>query len=148
MKVVVYDGKHKIADRWEDHLYVVISQPITDIPVYKASREDVQEMFHNLDSEYHPEVSSVDRTESEEDHSVEETETESLRDPGNRFCRRVHSPKDNTKLSQAKVDRRQKIIKCLSKYSLRNGFREPIICKHLLLRKYLIKLTKIPLKHS
>lgn len=81
MKVVVYDGKHKIADRWEDHLYVVISQPITDIPVYKASREDVQEMFHNLDSEYHPEVSSVDRTESEEDHSVEETETESLRDP-------------------------------------------------------------------
>lgn len=51
MKVVVYDEKHKIVDRWEDHLYVVISQPITDIPVYKASREDVQEMLHNLDSE-------------------------------------------------------------------------------------------------
>lgn len=51
MKVVVYDEKHKIVDRWEDHLYVVISQPITDIPVYKVSREDVQEMLHNLDSE-------------------------------------------------------------------------------------------------
>lgn len=80
VKVVVYDGKHKIADRWEDHLYVVISQPITDIPVFKASREDVQEMLHNLDPEYHPEVSSVDGTESE-NHSVEEKETESVRDP-------------------------------------------------------------------
>lgn len=40
VKVVAYDGKHKIADRWEDHPYVVISQPITDIPVYKVSRED------------------------------------------------------------------------------------------------------------
>lgn len=33
-----YDGKHKIADRWEDHPYVVISQLITDIPVYNISR--------------------------------------------------------------------------------------------------------------
>ncbi|XP_065939406.1 uncharacterized protein [Magallana gigas] len=35
VKVVAYDGKHKIADRWEDHPYIVISQPITGIPVYK-----------------------------------------------------------------------------------------------------------------
>lgn len=38
-------------------------------------------MHHNLDPEDHPEVSSVEETESEEDHSVDETETESVRNP-------------------------------------------------------------------
>ena len=40
VKVVAFDGKHKIADRWEDHPYIVLSQPNPDIPVYKVSRED------------------------------------------------------------------------------------------------------------
>ena len=40
VKVVAFDGKHKIADRWEDHPYTVISQPNPNIPVYKVRRED------------------------------------------------------------------------------------------------------------
>ena len=37
---VAYDGKHKIADKWEDHPYLVIEEPNEDIPVFKVRRED------------------------------------------------------------------------------------------------------------
>jgi hypothetical protein len=40
VKIVAYDGKHKIADRWESEPYTVLSQPNKDIPVYKVQRED------------------------------------------------------------------------------------------------------------
>ena len=32
-------GKHKIADRWEDEVYVAVSKPNTVIPVYEVERE-------------------------------------------------------------------------------------------------------------
>ena len=40
VKVVAFDGKHKIADRWEQEPYVVVEQPIKEIPVYIVKRED------------------------------------------------------------------------------------------------------------
>ena len=40
MKIVTYDGKHKIADKWEDSPYEVIYQPNKNIPVFKVRRED------------------------------------------------------------------------------------------------------------
>ena len=40
VKIVTYDGKHKIADKWEDSPYEVISQPNKNIPVFKVKRED------------------------------------------------------------------------------------------------------------
>lgn len=40
VKVLAFDGRHKIADRWEDSAYVVISQPNLDIPVFCVRRED------------------------------------------------------------------------------------------------------------
>ena len=40
VKVVAWDGKHKIADRWEDESYAVLEQPNPDIPVYVVCRED------------------------------------------------------------------------------------------------------------
>ena len=42
VKVVAFDGKHKIADRWEDHPYIIMEQPNHDIPVFKVKREDGQ----------------------------------------------------------------------------------------------------------
>jgi hypothetical protein len=38
--VVAYEGKYKIAGRWEDHPYLILSQPNTGIPVFKDRRED------------------------------------------------------------------------------------------------------------
>ena len=32
-------GKRKIADRWEDEVYVVVGKPNADIPVYEVERE-------------------------------------------------------------------------------------------------------------
>ena len=34
VKVVAFDGKHKIANRWEDNPYIIIQQPNTNIPVF------------------------------------------------------------------------------------------------------------------
>ena len=40
VKVVAFDGKHKIADRWEDIPYIVLKKPNPKIPVYVVKRED------------------------------------------------------------------------------------------------------------
>jgi hypothetical protein len=40
LKVVSFDGKHKLADRWEQDPYIVVSQPNTDIPVYNLRKEN------------------------------------------------------------------------------------------------------------
>ena len=40
VKVVAFEGKHKIADKFEEHPYVVQEQPNPDVPVYVVRRED------------------------------------------------------------------------------------------------------------
>jgi hypothetical protein len=40
VKIVAFDGKHKIADKWEDEPYRIVSQPNRDIPVYMVEREN------------------------------------------------------------------------------------------------------------
>ena len=40
VKIVAHEGKHKIADRWEDNAYTVLKQPNTEIPLYVVQRED------------------------------------------------------------------------------------------------------------
>jgi hypothetical protein len=40
VKVVSFDGKLKLADRWEQDPYIVVSQPNTDIPVYNLRKEN------------------------------------------------------------------------------------------------------------
>ena len=40
VKVVVFDGKHKIADRWENEAYCVLDQPSPGISVYVIQPDD------------------------------------------------------------------------------------------------------------
>ncbi|XP_025083530.1 uncharacterized protein LOC112557737 [Pomacea canaliculata] len=40
VKAVAFDGKHKLADRWETEVYSVLSHPNSAIPVYVVRRED------------------------------------------------------------------------------------------------------------
>ncbi|XP_046558879.1 uncharacterized protein LOC124267929 [Haliotis rubra] len=39
VKALAFDGKHKLADRWEEDPFVVLSQPNQDIPVFVVQRE-------------------------------------------------------------------------------------------------------------
>ncbi|XP_071112959.1 uncharacterized protein [Haliotis cracherodii] len=40
VKVVAFDGRHKLADKWEDDIYIVTSQPNPSIPVYVVEKEN------------------------------------------------------------------------------------------------------------
>ena len=40
MKIVAHDGKHKLADLWEQDPYIVMNQPNSDIPVYTVKKEN------------------------------------------------------------------------------------------------------------
>ena len=42
VKIVAFDGKHKIADRWEEDPYIVQWKPNPDIPVYTVKKENGQ----------------------------------------------------------------------------------------------------------
>jgi transposase InsO family protein len=40
VKIVSFEGRHKISDRWEDQPYVILRQPNPEIPVYEIKRKD------------------------------------------------------------------------------------------------------------
>ncbi|XP_048248954.1 uncharacterized protein LOC125378132 [Haliotis rufescens] len=39
VKKVAFDGKHKLSDKWEEDVYIVIKQPNPSIPVYVVQKE-------------------------------------------------------------------------------------------------------------
>ena len=40
VRKLAFNGKHKIADRFEEGAYIVLNQPNPEIPVYEVQRED------------------------------------------------------------------------------------------------------------
>lgn len=49
VKIVAFDGRHKLSDKWEEEPYIVHFQPNTDIPVYVVKRENnakIQRTLH------------------------------------------------------------------------------------------------------
>lgn len=40
VRILAFEGKHKLADKWEEDPYVVLSQPNDGIPVFVVQRED------------------------------------------------------------------------------------------------------------
>ena len=40
VKITSFDGKHKLADKWESQPYIVVEQPNVTIPVYTVKEED------------------------------------------------------------------------------------------------------------
>lgn len=47
MKILAFEGKHKIADKFEEDIYEVIEQPRQEIPVFKIrSKNGVERILH------------------------------------------------------------------------------------------------------
>jgi transposase InsO family protein len=42
VKIVAFDGKHKLADKWEEDMYVILHQPNLSIPVFVVGKENGQ----------------------------------------------------------------------------------------------------------
>ena len=40
VKIIAFDDKHKLADQSEDDVYIVLSQPNQDIPVFVVRKEN------------------------------------------------------------------------------------------------------------
>ena len=40
VKILKFDGKHKLSDRWEDDSYVIVEQPNIEIPVFVVKKEN------------------------------------------------------------------------------------------------------------
>ena len=40
VKIVAFDGKHKLSDKWTEEIYIVTEHPNVDRPVYKVKRVD------------------------------------------------------------------------------------------------------------
>lgn len=52
VKITAFDGRHKLADKWTEAIYIVTRQPNINIPVYDVHREDgkgkVRTLHRNL----------------------------------------------------------------------------------------------------
>lgn len=96
LKVVAFDGKHKIADRWEKDPYVILHQPNTDIPVYTIQREDKEGPQKTIHRNLLLPIGSLPLSETE---SSEEKNTEStMEDP---------SPEKNNHTTVVETDSEQ-----------------------------------------
>ena len=65
VKQLAFDGKHKIADRFEPDTYIVVEQPRPDIPVFKVRSEETERertlhRNHLLRLEYQSDNDSLD----------------------------------------------------------------------------------------
>ena len=40
VKILAFEGRHKLANKWEDGVYTVLEQPNKDVPVYNVQLED------------------------------------------------------------------------------------------------------------
>ena len=75
VKVLAFDGKHKIADRWEKDIYTVKSQPNLDIPVYIVVKETESDQKESKGRTLHRNhllpIGSVPATTSQETTAIE-----------------------------------------------------------------------------
>ena len=90
VRLVGHQGKHKIADKWEQHPYKVIAMPNPDIPVYEVKRENgqgpVRKLHRNMLLQFNaiPPLSQSQRTSTviqPDSHSPKTVDTAKNRNP-------------------------------------------------------------------
>nr|KAG5692917.1 hypothetical protein BaRGS_031421 [Batillaria attramentaria]KAG5699313.1 hypothetical protein BaRGS_004250 [Batillaria attramentaria] len=48
VRILAFEGKHKLSDKWEEDVYTVESQPNQEIPVYVVAKEDDKRLMRPL----------------------------------------------------------------------------------------------------
>ena len=70
VKILQFDGKHKLSDKWEDDAYEVIEQPNPEIPVYVVKKENGQGRRRTLHRNLLLPIGSVSTDEKNEEKQV------------------------------------------------------------------------------
>ena len=106
VKILAFDGKHKIADKWTKDIYIVTDIPNVNIPVYKVEREDGkggERMLHrnnllHLGSSLADEVKETDKNKSSVDsEGLTNSSTRATPTPTPRNLKKLPTPKPRNK---------------------------------------------------
>jgi hypothetical protein len=96
VRIVAFDNKHKISDRWENDTYIVLKKPNLDIPVYTVQKENGQGRIRTLHRNLLLPVGYISQTPEEEKLKL-------IPKPRTRFQKkqRKHTPRSSDESSSS-----------------------------------------------
>ena len=116
VKILAFDGKHKIADKWTKDIYIVTDIPNVNIPVYKVEREDGkggERMLHrnnllHLGSSLADEVREKDKNKSTVDSDgLTNSSTRATPTPAPRNLKKSPTPKPRIKKVEIETEKEE-----------------------------------------
>ena len=97
VKIVSFDGKHKLSDKWEQEPYIVLDQPNSDIPVFTVQRESGEGRKRTLHRNLLLPVGYI--SETTERHKIQHKE-KPIPKPRSRISRPRPAPKPRPPITQ------------------------------------------------
>ena len=115
VKILAFDGKHKIADKWTKDIYIVTDIPNVNIPVYKVEREDGkggERMLHrnnllHLGSCLADEVKEPDKSKSSVDSEGLTNSSRATPTPAPRNLKKLPTPKPRNKKVEIETEKEE-----------------------------------------
>ena len=116
VKILAFDGKHKIADKWTKDIYIVTDIPNVNIPVYKVEREDgkggerilLRNNLLHLGSSLADEVKEPDKNKSSVDsEGLTEYSTRATPTPAPRNLKKLPTPKPRNKKVEIETEKEE-----------------------------------------
>jgi len=121
VKILAYEGKHKIADKFEQDTYKVVKQPNRDIPVYIVRNGDGNEKRlhrnHLLPIEVADDVDENDDKEDERDRESEKVQKNRELKPVPKPRRGKETPVIKTPVIDSKEDSDESDVEFVDTYS-------------------------------
>jgi hypothetical protein len=79
VRIVAFDNKHKISDRWENGTYIVLKKPNLDIPVYTVQTENGQRRKRTLHRNLLLPVGYISQTQRNKNSSLSQNQEHDFR---------------------------------------------------------------------
>ena len=107
VKILAFDGKHKIADRFEEDVYTVIKQPIPDIPVRDVKSDNGKELSRHRNQllPIHEEKAVGDTEENDKHNSAGKRDHVVANQDSSEQTKDASSELDAAKIYSSKVER-------------------------------------------